>query len=49
MLRQNKELKAKIFVVTKEDYVGTIKIDEKEISVATEKFYVMTENGKEVR
>ena len=40
---------AEIFVVTKENYVATIKIAEYEISVVTEKFSVMTKNGREVR
>ena len=49
MLQHNKELKAYIFVATKEDYVATIKAAELEIFVATEKFYVVTEDGREVR
>ena len=49
MLRHNNELKANISVVTKGDYVVTIKAVESEISVATEKYSVSTENRREVR
>ena len=49
MLRHNNELKVDISIWTKEKYVATIKFVESEISVATEKFYVATENGREVR
>ena len=49
MLRHNNELKVDISVTTKENYVAIIKAAESEISIATEKFYVMTENGREVR
>ena len=42
MLRHNNELKADIFITTKENYVAIIKVAESEISVATE-------NGREVR
>ena len=49
MLRHNNELKAYVSVATKANYVATIKAAELEISVATEKFYVAKENGREVR
>ena len=49
MLRHNNELKEDISVVTKENYVATIKTVELEIFVTIEKFYVVTKNGKEVR
>ena len=49
MLRHNNELKADIYVMTKENYVTTNKATESEISITTEKFYVATENGREVR
>ena len=49
MLRHNNELKADISVVTKENYVATIKVAESKIFVAIEKFYVVIENGREVR
>ena len=49
MLRHNNELKVDISVTTKENYVAPIKSTESEIFVATEKFYLMTENGREVR
>ena len=45
-LRHNNELKEDIFVVTKENYVVTIKAAKSEISVATKNFYVATENGR---
>ena len=43
MLRHNNELKAAISVVTKENYVVTIKVVESEIYVATENISVATE------
>ena len=46
MLRHNNEFKANISVMTKENYVVTIKAAELEISVATEKFSIATENGR---
>ena len=46
MLRHYNELKADIFVVTKENYVVIIKAAESKISVTIEKFSVMTENGR---
>ena len=46
MLRHNNELKAYISVMTKKNYVVTIKAVESDISVAIEKFSVMTENGR---
>ena len=49
MLRHNNELKADISIVTKENYVAKIKAVELEIFVTTEKFYVVTKNGREVR
>ena len=49
MLRHNNELKVDIFVETKENYVAIIKAAELEISIATEKFYVSTKTGREVR
>ena len=49
MLRHNNELKADISVAIEENYVATIKAAESEISIATEKFYVAIENGREVR
>ena len=42
MLRHNNKLKAYIYVVIKEYYVMTIKAVESEISVAIEKFSVVT-------
>ena len=42
MLRHNKELKVDISVSTKEDYFVTIKAVESDISVAIEKFIVVT-------
>ena len=44
MLRHNNELKADISIVTKENYVVTIKVAESKIFVAIEKFFVTTEN-----
>ena len=41
--------KANISVVTKGDYVVTIKAVESEISVPTEKYSVSTKNRREVR
>ena len=49
MLQHNKENKVEISVATKEDYVATIKITEQEISFTTEKFYVATKNGRDMR
>ena len=49
MLRHNNELKADIFIATKEDYVMIINAAVSEISVAIEKFFVAIENRKEVR
>ena len=49
MLQHNNELKADISIAIKENYVAIIKTAESEISVAKEKFYVVIENGKEVR
>ena len=49
MLRHNNEPKVDIFVVTKENYVARIKAAKSEIFVAIEKFFVMTENRREVR
>ena len=49
MLRYNNELKVDISITTKENYVATIKAAESEISVTAEKFYIATENGREVR
>ena len=46
MLRHNNELNADISVVTKENYVLTIKAAELEISIMTENFYVAKENGR---
>ena len=43
------ELKADISVAGKENYVTTIKAAESEISVTTENFYVVIENGREMR
>ena len=42
MLRHNNELKADISVMTKENYIMTIKAANSEISFATENFYVAT-------
>ena len=42
-------MKEAISIVTKENYVAIIKATESEISRAIEKFYVATENGREVR
>ena len=47
MLRHNNELKANIFVATKENYVAIIKAVESKISVATKKFYVAIKNRRE--
>ena len=49
MLRYNNELKADITILTKENYVATIKAAESKIFIATEKFYVVTENRREER
>ena len=49
MLQHNKENKVEISVMAKEDYVMIIKIVEGEISIAKEKFYVATENGRDMR
>ena len=49
MLQHNNELKVDIFVTKKENYFATIKVVESEISIAIEKFYISTENGREVR
>ena len=49
MLRHNKELKAETSVAIKRDYVATIKVVEQEISVVIEKFYVTSENGRNMR
>ena len=46
MLRHNNELKVDTSIATKENYFMTIKATESEILVATEKFYVVTENGR---
>ena len=46
MLRHNNELKAYIFVVTKENYIVTIKAAQSEISVAIENFFIAKENGR---
>ena len=46
MLRHNNELKADIFVVTKENYVMIITAVESEIFVATENFSIAIENGR---
>ena len=49
MSRHNNELKEDIFVATKENYVVIITAAESKIFVATENFYVATENRREVR
>ena len=49
MLRHNKELKAEISVVTKEDYVAIIKVIEQKISIATKNFSIAIENGRDMR
>ena len=46
MLRHNNELKEDISIVTKENYVVTIKVAKSEIFVAKENFYVATENER---
>ena len=46
MFRHNNELKADISIVTKENYVATIKAAESKISIATKKFSVAIENGR---
>ena len=46
MLQHNNELKADISIMTKENYVVTIKAAESEIFITTEKFSVAIENGR---
>ena len=48
MLRHNKELKAKIFIATKEDYVATIKVAEEKICIDRE-FLCSIENERDMR
>ena len=46
MFRHNNEPKADISIVTKENYVVTIKAVESEIFIAIENFYVVTKNER---